>query len=327
MSDQFAVEVFVGGTTVEVLSGGTSLVEIDGGGGGSGSSGSSLVDRLFTDTSPGAAITVNMDNSDVFEYTFDTDDTEITLFCTDPGAGNCRSVLIKMRVGAVPVTSPIWTNVSSFDGPGLPPELLSNAETWITAVATAYHDGSFEVMAGTDVPTTQPMWLPYSVWDFPLATSGFPTPKYIKSTGTVRANTVAAQTRAFAFNKDTDQVILTEVTWPNAYVHSGTLRFRMAADPILGDVVWKAAPARIVDLSTNIASANEMFDVASLSGTLTVPGTSMQEREVTITIGSVPFTPGAPAYIMLGRDADNASDTCAGDAYIIPPVTFEWVGF
>lgn len=88
------------------------------------------------------------------------------------------------------------------------------------------------------------------------------------------------------------------------------------ATPTSGNVIWKAsiyvATASSSDIDTSAA-----FNAPDLSSAIAVPGTSGQHKLTSIALTSPGLAASRWAVLMVGRDADNASDTAAGDARII----------
>jgi hypothetical protein len=80
--------------------------------------------------------------------------------------------------------------------------------------------------------------------------------------------------------------------------------------------VWKAsiyvATASSSDIDTSAA-----FNAPDLSAATAVPGTAGQFKSTSIALTTPGLAAGRFAIVLIGRDADHASDTAAGDANVL----------
>lgn len=146
-----------------------------------------------------------------------------------------------------------------------------------------------------------------------LPTSGSASPILLESTGGPGANRPVVTQRAYAFDDSTDESILFTFILPSFFGSGGVVRlkFRMAS-ATTGGVVWKSAITGIDD-DTDDDSA-DTFPSPTLAVT-SAPATLGFVSEATLSVGSV--TVGMKHIVFVGRDADHASDTAAGDAYLV----------
>lgn len=148
-------------------------------------------------------------------------------------------------------------------------------------------------------------------------------PEGIVSSGTQTTNAPKASYTQWLFDKDADQHLMWTLIIPGDYASGGTLRLKWGSKATSGNVVWKAAVAQVTDSTTDLDSGNTVFDTVTTSTASAAPGTVGLVKESTITLtGS--YTAGRLAVIMIGRDADNASDTSSNDAVLIG-ATLEYV--
>lgn len=126
------------------------------------------------------------------------------------------------------------------------------------------------------------------------------------------------QTRVFTldFDQTTDEATSWQFGVPANYLSGGTVNIWWFATPTSGNVIWKAsiyvATASSSDIDTSAA-----FNAADLSSAIAVPGTSGQFKQTSIALTTPGLAASRFAIVMLGRDADNGSDTAAGDARVI----------
>lgn len=125
---------------------------------------------------------------------------------------------------------------------------------------------------------------------------------------------------------DFDAAVDEHVFWafilPGNYQSGGKLRlhYKMLS-AVAGNVVWKAAAAIAVLENTDDGAL--VFD-AVVTAVSVVPGTQGQEKEVELTLTMTNAAANRKIVAMVGRDADHASDTAAGDARLTG-ATFEYV--
>lgn len=143
----------------------------------------------------------------------------------------------------------------------------------------------------------------------------------VVSSGTQTANTPKVTPIVAAFDAATDEHLLWQFSLPADYASGGTIRLIWGAVPISGNVVWKAGCKPFDLTSTDLDAA--VFVAADLLAATAVPGTSLVVREDTIALTMTGASAGDAIQVFVGRDADNGSDTAAGDAYLFHAV-FEY---
>lgn len=151
-----------------------------------------------------------------------------------------------------------------------------------------------------------------------------PAPRREVSSGAAPANAPKLVQFMWAFDASTDEAIMWGFLLPADYVSGGTLRLKYKmASATSGNVVWKAAIAGCVDSSTDDDAA--AFNAVTTASVSAVPGTQGQVKEVTIALGTLTNVAASrKVVVLLGRDANNASDTASGDAYLCA-ANFEYV--
>lgn len=176
------------------------------------------------------------------------------------------------------------------------------------------------------MPTTHPIILP--------VTGGFPpdgsgsgnnpaTPEPMISGGTQTSNSAKASNIWLLFDASTDEHWLWTFELPSDYVSGGTLAVIFSTKGTSTNaVVWKGAAAIGVVGTTDWDQI--VFDtVVTASGTPSA--TQGVTTRTTMTLTMTNAAANRPITIMVGRDADNGSDTNANDACLIA-CTFEYVG-
>lgn len=146
-------------------------------------------------------------------------------------------------------------------------------------------------------------------------------PAKIVSSGTQTANTPKVSYYELLFDQSTDQHWMWAFPLPADYVSDGTLRFLWGAKVTTGNVIWKAGLVAGEPSSADMDAA--VFVAADLTAATAVPGTVGQFKESTITLTVTGLDAGDVVVVLLGRDADNGSDTAAGDACCLGPI-FEY---
>lgn len=147
------------------------------------------------------------------------------------------------------------------------------------------------------------------------------TPERFVSTGTQTTNTPKVSGVRLLFDQTTDEHWLWTETLPSDYGSGGTLKLKWGAKVTTGNVVWKGGAEIIDDSSTDVDVT--VFNAGDLGTATAVPGTVGQVKGVDVTLTMSGATAGELVYFFVGRDADNGSDTAAGDA-VLEKVTFEY---
>lgn len=155
--------------------------------------------------------------------------------------------------------------------------------------------------------------IPGGVW--PDGTTGNVAmrPEKIKSAGTAPTNGPSVFYVHLLADQSTDQHWMWTFVLPGDWVSGGTLRFKWGAKVTTGNVIWKAAQSSATDSSTDMDTSS-VFDTVVTTAATAVPGTVGQVKELTLTLTGTGMAANREMIVMIGRDADNASDTAAGDA-------------
>jgi hypothetical protein len=164
-----------------------------------------------------------------------------------------------------------------------------------------------------------PLPLPLEQATLPDGTgTGNNPPELIRevSTGTQTTNT-PKRTRTFAkFDAATDEHLEWGRSLPADYVSGGTLRGKWkAATATTGAVMWKGGICFTTDGAT--VDSAIVFTAADAAAAATAPGTLGQTGEFTIPLTMTGAAANREFTVFLGRDADHASDTMAGDAVLV----------
>lgn len=140
---------------------------------------------------------------------------------------------------------------------------------------------------------------------------------------TTRTSAAAATTNAFQlrwFTLDFDQTTDKATSWqfpvPADYSSGGTVMIQWHSTPTSGNVVWKTsiyvATPGSSDIDTDAAfNTVDNFDVEA------VPGTAGQFKNSSKALTSPGLAANRWAVLMVGRDANHASDDAAGDVHLI----------
>lgn len=129
------------------------------------------------------------------------------------------------------------------------------------------------------------------------------------------------------FDSATDETMFLKVRLPGDYASGGALITNWLSVATSGNVVWKWAWVLIHPSSegtpTDLDAA--AFGTVTAEAAVATPATAGHVKEQTISLGLTGAHPGDLLYVMLGRDADNASDTMnANDARLLEPMTLTY---
>lgn len=147
------------------------------------------------------------------------------------------------------------------------------------------------------------------------------TPARVVSSGTQTTNTPKASYWSLLFDQSTDEHWEWAFPLPADYVSGGTLKLYWGAVPTSGNVIWKAGVVMGEPSSEDLDAS--VFVAADATAATAVPGTAGQFKEtsITLTMTGADVSGGADFVILfIGRDADNGSDTAAGDAFLVGAV-------
>lgn len=119
------------------------------------------------------------------------------------------------------------------------------------------------------------------------------------------------------FDASTDEHAYFAIPIPGNYASSPVLKLKWQANATTGNVVWGA---RIGAITAGDAETPQEKALATAQTTTTSVNTTEANREIetTITITNTDsVAAGDSAYLLIYRDADNASDTCSVDAAML----------
>lgn len=125
-------------------------------------------------------------------------------------------------------------------------------------------------------------------------------------------------------DSSTDEHWMWQFLMPGNYSSGGTLRVVLeSVTTNSGNVILKAAVAQSTDGSTDNDTGNTVFDTVVTSSAAANPTTVGQTVSTTLTLtGS--YTANRGTVVMIGRDADNGSDTLNSNDIGVKHVTFEY---
>lgn len=141
------------------------------------------------------------------------------------------------------------------------------------------------------------------------------------SSNSARALVVTSQPilyQVLAFDAATDQTAYWLFVAPQSLSGTLTLRilFRMAS-ATSNAVVWQASLQAVTPGDALDLDVSNSFDSANSSGSVSVPSTAGYLAVASITMSNADsIETGDFCILAVNRDADNASDTASGDAYI-----------
>lgn len=149
-------------------------------------------------------------------------------------------------------------------------------------------------------------------------------PKKIVNSGTQTTNAPKGSHVILLADGTTDEHWMWAFILPGDYASGGTIRAILeSVNTTAGNVILKAAVASSTDGSTDMDSGNTIFDTVTVSAAIANPTTVGLTVSGTVTLtGS--YTANRLVIVMVGRDADNASDTLNAIDVGLASVTFEY---
>ena len=122
-----------------------------------------------------------------------------------------------------------------------------------------------------------------------------------------------------AFDAATDETCYWTDVAPQGLTGTITLYVYYAmASATSGNIIWQAQIEAVTDGDALDLDATTSFDTANTSSATAVPGTAGYIDVVAITLTNADSLAAGDYYrIGLNRDANNASDTASGDAYVL----------
>ena len=121
-----------------------------------------------------------------------------------------------------------------------------------------------------------------------------------------------------AYDAATDETAYWTFIAPQGWTGTGTCVISyMMASATSGALYWQAALEAVTAGDATDLDATTSFDTAN-SGSGTVPATAGYMQQITITMTNADgIAAGDLVRLAVNRDADNASDTATGDAYLL----------
>lgn len=132
------------------------------------------------------------------------------------------------------------------------------------------------------------------------------------------ALTLSNRRPVLAFDASTDETAyftgIAPVGWTGTV--TAVVHYAMAS-ATTGNIYWQAALEAITPGDATDTDATTSFDTAN-SGNGAVPATAGYEQSISITMTNADgIAAGDYFRLSINRDADNASDTATGDAYLL----------
>src|SRR6266567_8263505 len=144
----------------------------------------------------------------------------------------------------------------------------------------------------------------------PDGTSGnaFCQAQVAKSTGTAPTNGPSLFFTELLFDAATDEHCFFTFTLPSDYSSGGiiNINWKRASLTTVVNVVWKAAVAAVTPGTTEVPNSKALNTVATTSTACSTTSQALVTTAITLTMDSAAV--GDMVTVMLGRDADNASD-------------------
>lgn len=120
------------------------------------------------------------------------------------------------------------------------------------------------------------------------------------------------------FDPSTDEHLLWAFPLPTTFTDTLTFTLYWGAKVTTGNVVWKVSVSGGVSGNPAIFDfGGASFQIPVLSAAVAVPPSVGRFTTTEITITPFLGVAGKPFIVMVGRDADNGSDTASGDATLL----------
>jgi hypothetical protein len=153
------------------------------------------------------------------------------------------------------------------------------------------------------------------------ASNAFSAVASTASSGAAPSNGSQMRWRARTMDPTTDQDIHLHFDLPSNYSSGGTLNLKFYGTVTTGNVIFKTAWVLIHPSSegspTDLDAAS--FGTVTVAAAQAVPATAGREKTVALDLGVTGAHGGDRLIVMLGRDADNASDTAAATVALREP--------
>lgn len=148
------------------------------------------------------------------------------------------------------------------------------------------------------------------------------TPETVVSSGSQPTNGAKVTWPTLLFDQSTDEHAAITLQLPGNWASGGTLRIKMGAKVTSGNVIVKHATCALTDSSTDSDAA--VYGTVTTESATAVPGTVGHVKEVALTLDTTGWAAKRYIQIMVGRDADNGSDTAAGDMVLLEAAVLEY---
>jgi len=148
------------------------------------------------------------------------------------------------------------------------------------------------------------------------------TPERVISSGTQTTNTAKVSWDWLLFDQSTDEHAAITLQLPANWASGGTLRIKCAAKATSGNYIVKHATCPLTDSSTDADAA--VYSAVTTESANTVPGTQGHIEEVALSLTTTGWAASRYVQIMVGRDADNGSDTLAADLCVMESAVLEY---
>lgn len=144
-----------------------------------------------------------------------------------------------------------------------------------------------------------------------LATTNPGVRSTVESSATATTNCPKVNYQKIVFNKDTDQHCMWQFSVPANYVSGGVITLDWGAAVTSGNVIWLAG-LMVATASTDIDAGTYL--AADATAATAVPGTVGYRQQTSITLTTTGLAAGLFASLFVGRDANAAGDTAAGNS-------------
>jgi hypothetical protein len=142
------------------------------------------------------------------------------------------------------------------------------------------------------------------------------TPEKIISSGTQPTNGPKVTFWQWLFDQSTDEHVCFDFFIPTNWASGATLTLKMGAKVTTGNVVIKHGSCPLTNDSTDSDAA--VYGTITSEAAIAVPATTAgRVKDVTLTLSTTGWAAGRWVQVTIGRDANHASDTAAGDMFLL----------
>lgn len=147
--------------------------------------------------------------------------------------------------------------------------------------------------------------------------SNAPGAATITSAAAATTNAYQVEITVLDFDPTTDEATGFGFRVPSDYSSGGTVIVQwLCTGATTGDVVLKTS-IYVATASSSDIDTLSAFNTVDLFATETVPGTAGQFKTSSKALTSPGLAAGRYALLMIGRDANNAADTCTSDIRVL----------